>query len=274
MVAASSGHPPVSCLSRRILCSLSTPFVTLCEYPYAWNTLDRCCSSLERPSVQTYSPLLLRQDFIVVFSCGWFKWKWLLVYVGLSPLRRCCQVVVILWASTSRKGSRCLLHLHGELDVLTQTIQMFQEDIQMYSSMGPDNEGVIHILKPELWLLSAVISTLCSKSSMRSVDTTEERCEPIAVPSVCSWNWSRTESMWTWGRAPSIRTPVVVTWMSVHTGTHLQSLLDDECRYSFLVHHWDPLDLWDGGLSGGEFLLQFFRNPSLSTFLRATITCF
>ena len=44
--------------------------------------------------------------------------------------------------------------------------------------MGPDNEGVVHIPKPELWM-----SVLLS---MKSPVTTGERGDLIAVLSVCS----------------------------------------------------------------------------------------
>ena len=45
-------------------------------------------------------------------------------------------------------------------------------------------------LSQSLGSLSAVASAICSKSSMKSPATTGERGDPIAVPSVCSKNWS------------------------------------------------------------------------------------
>ena len=62
------------------------------------------------------------------------------------------------------------------MDLLTQTIQVFQEGVQLCSPMGPDNEGC----------LSAVIGAVCSKSSIKSPTTAGDRDETIAVPSVCS----------------------------------------------------------------------------------------
>jgi hypothetical protein len=52
-----------------------------------------------------------------------------------------------------RKG-RCL---HSELDVLVDTIQMVQERFKLLWSMGPRNEGVIHIRKLVEVLVGCII---------------------------------------------------------------------------------------------------------------------
>ena len=67
-------------------------------------------------------------------------------------------------------------------------------------------------------LLSLVMSAQSPPFS--SLSTTGERAETIAIPSVCSKNWS-----WNWkyvdlGRALSRSAPVVVTSVFVRTGTH------------------------------------------------------
>ena len=45
-----------------------------------------------------------------------------------------------------------LFHLHQEMDLLAQAIEVLQKGIQLSSYMWPDDEGVAHISEPELWL--------------------------------------------------------------------------------------------------------------------------
>ncbi|PNF16784.1 hypothetical protein B7P43_G00868 [Cryptotermes secundus] len=39
--------------------------------------------------------------------------------------------------------------LHGELNAWVDTVQVAQEVLQLVGSVWPDDEGVIHVVKPE-----------------------------------------------------------------------------------------------------------------------------
>jgi hypothetical protein len=47
--------------------------------------------------------------------------------------------------------------LHGELNVLVDTVQVVQEVLQLVGSVWTDDEGAVHVAKPAEWLVGSQV---------------------------------------------------------------------------------------------------------------------
>jgi hypothetical protein len=77
--------------------------------------------------------------------------------------------------------------LHGELNALVDSVQVVQKVLELVGSLWPDDEGVIHVVKPAEGVVGgAKSSALSLKSSVWKLAMTGDSGEPMATPSICS----------------------------------------------------------------------------------------
>jgi hypothetical protein len=77
-------------------------------------------------------------------------------------------------------------HLHGELNVLVDTVQVVKEVPQPIRAVWPDDESVIHIAEPAEGLVGSPVKRHPLKSYMKKLLMTGDSGQPMATPSICS----------------------------------------------------------------------------------------